>query len=284
MNHTLNAACTAVAMCVAILFSGCSMDTNFTALANIKPVDPQRYESSITAVDQEIFTSGLLDDARRESLSSRLQAVASAIEIHEGGKPVVHFASELRTLARLAERLRADLPIEDSQLQDQWMRIRNSVFDDASWFARSEADLHRPPPGPNPMLVPRAVVTALKQTLDEIAQRAHELPEELAELSVDDAPAWQESWQMQLEPIRSSLPAEPPFPGNPFLVRAIRNAQEALRTIGRLPDSNRPWEGRERESWTELYQSAEKMIEGARQDLAKVEVKEDERTRTQRTN
>lgn len=283
MNHKPSAAF-AAAVALAICCSNCSMDTSFTALANITPVDPERYHASITAVDQEIFTSGLLDDARRESLSSRLQALASEIDIHEGGKPVVHFASELRTLARLAERLRADLPIEDSQLQDQWMRIRNSVFDDASWFARSEADLHRPPPGPNPMLVPRAVVTALKQTLDEIAQRAHELPEELGELSVDDAPAWQESWQMQLEPIRSSLPAEPPFPANPFLVRAIRNAQEALRTIGRLPDSNRPWEGLERERWTELYQGAEKLIEDARQDLAKVEVKEDQAAAAQRTN
>lgn len=260
------------------------MDTDFTALANIKPVDPQRYESAISAVDREIFTSGVLNDTRRESLSSRLQALASEIDTHEGGKPVVHFASELRTLARLAERLRTDLPIEDSQLQDQWMRIRNSVFDDASWFARSEADLHRPPPGPNPMLVPRAVVTALKETLDEIAQRAHELPEELSELTVEDAPAWQESWQMQLEPIRSSLPAEPPFPGNPFLVRAIRNAQEASRTISRLPDSNRAWEGLERERWTEAYQSAEKMIEEARQDLAKVEVKEGQGSAARQTN
>lgn len=260
------------------------MDTSFTALANITPVDPERYHASITAVDQEIFTSGVLDDARRESLSSRLQALASEIDIHEGGKPVVHFASELRTLARLAERLRADLPIEDSPLQDQWMRIRNSVFDDASWFARSEADLHRPPPGPNPMLVSRAVVTALRAALDDIARHAHELPDELAELTVEQAPAWQESWHMELEQIRSSLPAEPPFPGNPFLVRAIRNAQEALRTIGRLPDPDRPWEGLERERWAELYQSAEKMIEDARQDLAKVELKEDRSAGARHTN
>jgi hypothetical protein len=37
-----------------------------------------------------------------------------------------------------------------AQLPQQWMRIRNNLFDDRSWFARNAADLEQVPPPPQP--------------------------------------------------------------------------------------------------------------------------------------
>jgi hypothetical protein len=255
------------------LLAGCHMDAEFEAPEGLEPLDPGRYEAAITAVDREIFTSGTLDGSRRQALSGALTALAAQVDTPATSRFARYCAGELRTLARLVERLKPRTPIEDSPLQDQWMRIRNNLFDDASWFARSEADLHRPPPGENPMLVPAPVVAQLRGVLDELAGMARELPEELGRLRVEDAPYWQQSWQARLSMIAPRMPAEPPFPANPFLLSALRNGKEGLRMIGRLPDAHRPWEGRERASWTEHYEHAARLIDNAREDLSKVQVR-----------
>ena len=113
---------------------GARMDLE--TLASLDPLDPQRYEASIKAVDREVFTGGTLDKARRNALSESLKALAYEVSAPENNALALHFAGELRTLARMSERLRAT-PIESGPLQDQWMRIRSSLFDDAWWFARS---------------------------------------------------------------------------------------------------------------------------------------------------
>jgi hypothetical protein len=48
-------------------------------------------------------------------------------------------ASEIRILGALAKNTRATVPRD--HLQENWMRIRNNVFEDRSWMARSAADL-----------------------------------------------------------------------------------------------------------------------------------------------
>jgi hypothetical protein len=48
-------------------------------------------------------------------------------------------ASEIRTLAVLAKNTRDSVPRD--RLEENWMRIRNNLFDDRSWMARSSADL-----------------------------------------------------------------------------------------------------------------------------------------------
>lgn len=133
---------TGVLLCLLVACGGASLETNFSALQNFAPLDPGRYEARIRGVDREIFVPGLLDDSRREVLAARLVELAEEIERHEGNTPAIHFAGELRTLARLTERQRDDLPVDDGPLQDQWRRIRGSLFDDASWFAHSAADLN----------------------------------------------------------------------------------------------------------------------------------------------
>jgi hypothetical protein len=52
-------------------------------------------------------------------------------------------AYEIRQLAD-GSRNMPEQPLR-SQLPNQWMRIRNNLFDDRSWFARSAADLEPAP-------------------------------------------------------------------------------------------------------------------------------------------
>ena len=105
-------------------------------MAAQEPLDPGVYETSIRDVDQQVFAPGDLDPARRQAVSVTLRALGDRIGRPEANDLARHFAGELRTLARRGER-RGNA----EELQHQWMRIRASVFDDASWFARSEADL-----------------------------------------------------------------------------------------------------------------------------------------------
>jgi len=50
---------------------------------------------------------------------------------------------ELKRLASMAKRFPPDAP--RTTLQNEWMRIRNNLFDDRSWFARSSRDLDAEP-------------------------------------------------------------------------------------------------------------------------------------------
>ena len=263
----------AVGLGAMLEMAACSMETTIDAerLTASRPLDPERFASDLRAIDRDMFTSGTPDAARRTRLSDRLKVLADRVAMAGDDTLGLHYAGELRLLARMVEQRGGRTAIEDGPLQEQWMRIRANLFDDASWLARSEADLHRPPPGPDPMLVAPEVVSGLRASLEELAGLARELPEELGRLTVEEAPAWQEIWRARLEPIAGRLPEDPPFPCNPFLVSAIRNAKEGLRMIERLPDAHRPWEGLERERWTEHYSDAERVLQEALRDLAKVE-------------
>jgi hypothetical protein len=48
-------------------------------------------------------------------------------------------ASEIRTLASLTKHTSDSAPRD--HLEENWMRIRNNLFEDRSWMARSAADL-----------------------------------------------------------------------------------------------------------------------------------------------
>ena len=251
------------------------METNVAAIINSPPLNPELFKPSIEAIDEDVFTSGVFDDARRKSLAGHIRTLAGELDARKDEPASVHFAKELQTLAVMTERLRADVAVERSPLPNQWMRIRASVFDDAAWFARSEADLHQPPPPPNPMLVSRTVVESFGRTLDELVRLAGELPDKLAAVTPDGAPAFKESWQQGIESVRASIPPDPAFPRNPFLAHAIQNAREAARVLARLPELTRPWAGIERQRWTEVYARAGELAAEARKDLTDIETKED---------
>ena len=100
---------------------------------------------------------------------------------------------------------------------------------------------------------------------------ARQLPDELGRLTVEEAPSWQALWQARLAPIAASIPNDPPGPGNPLWIDAIRKGRKASRMIGNLPDPGVKWEGENRLAWTKQYELAAELIDGAREALANMQ-------------
>ena len=131
-------------MSLTIVSGACTTEPDpaeVAAVVNSTPLNPDPFRSSIEAIDEGIFRRGTFDDARRKMLSSRLEALANELGARTNEPASKYFARDLRSLARMAGNLPANAAVKDSQLPNQWMRIRATVFADVWWFARSEADL-----------------------------------------------------------------------------------------------------------------------------------------------
>lgn len=97
------------------------------------------YRQEITDIDRLIFSSKAYDEARRNQLAAKLETLASRITSGSDSRFLKMEAGEIRTLANLAQHIRANAP--GNHLQENWMRIRNNLFDDRYWMARSASDL-----------------------------------------------------------------------------------------------------------------------------------------------
>lgn len=271
---------------VSLSLIACDTDTKFPPLVEGPAVDPEKYRGPLMRIDTLIYTDGPLDDKRRGELSARLESLSELIATREFRAPAPNFARELRVLAGLAGHTRLDLEIEDTPLRPQWERIRGSLFEDASWFARSPADLRRPPPGPNPMLVSSAVVTALARTIDQTLDLARNAPNELDEFArshpnqedstEEDAAIeaawsdWCNGWKQQLEELEEQLPSDPDPFANPLLRSALGETKEALRTLRMVPSLNGVLSEAERVRWNEHFTSVVQRLGRARESAAKI--------------
>jgi hypothetical protein len=97
------------------------------------------YRQEITDIDRLLFNPKAYDDARRTQLAAVLEGLASRITAGSDAPFLKVEAFEIRTLAILAKNTRDSVPRD--HLEENWMRIRNNLFDDRSWMARSAADL-----------------------------------------------------------------------------------------------------------------------------------------------
>jgi hypothetical protein len=97
------------------------------------------YRQEITDLDRLLFNPKAYDDARRTQLAAELEGLASRITAGSEAPFLKVEASEIRTLAVLAKNTPDSVPRD--HLEENWMRIRNNLFDDRSWMARSAADL-----------------------------------------------------------------------------------------------------------------------------------------------
>ena len=79
------------------------------------------------------------DEARRVQLAATLEGLASRITAGSDSRFLKMEASEIKTLASLAKHTSASAPRD--RLQENWMCVRNDLFEDRSWVARSAADL-----------------------------------------------------------------------------------------------------------------------------------------------
>lgn len=139
-----------LALAVAVI--GCSGDADFSQVAP-EPVllVAEDYQEDILAIDRLVFAPGPWDDERRRALVQRLEGVAGRVKEGSTSKFLLLESLELKRLASIVKRVSANAPKDP--IENDWMRLRNNLFDDRAWFARSARDLE-------PIPVPTAVVTA----------------------------------------------------------------------------------------------------------------------------
>jgi hypothetical protein len=120
--------------------SGCQGDADFSE-AGLKPItlNADEYRTEICGIDRLLFEELPLDRERRTALAAKLEELAKGIRAKMDSRFLELESLELKRLAEMTKSLAPDAP--RAGLQVQWMRIRNNLFDDRAWFARSAADL-----------------------------------------------------------------------------------------------------------------------------------------------
>ncbi|HEY6928593.1 MAG TPA: hypothetical protein VJA66_02860 [Thermoanaerobaculia bacterium] len=118
----------------------CRGDADFSDAAPKTIVLPAaEYREEITAIDRLIFENRPWDYARQRALAARLEQLARRIREKLDSRFLELESLELKRLAEMAKGLPGETLAKT--LPDQWMRIRNNLFEDQAWFARSAADL-----------------------------------------------------------------------------------------------------------------------------------------------
>jgi hypothetical protein len=110
-------------------------------------LNADEYRSEITEIDRLVFDKKPFDKERRALLATKLEELAARVKAAKESHFLDIEAYEIKKLADGSK----NMPEQGlrTQLPNQWMRIRNNLFDDRSWFARSAADLE-PAPATSP--------------------------------------------------------------------------------------------------------------------------------------
>jgi hypothetical protein len=125
---------------IAPVLAGCSGDADFSGVIPDPPVlAAEEYRKEIVAIDRLVFEPGPVDAARRGALAEQLDALAARVRTEGDSRFLALESLELRRLALGAGSVPPDgIP---EPFATGWIRIRNNLFDDRSWFARNAADL-----------------------------------------------------------------------------------------------------------------------------------------------
>jgi uncharacterized protein (TIGR03067 family) len=102
-------------------------------------LNADQYRREIAMIDRLVFESEPLGETRRELLAKKLEELSTRVKSTSDTRFLEIESAELGKLAAYAQSYPESAP--RTNLENQWMRIRNNVFDDRSWFARSAADL-----------------------------------------------------------------------------------------------------------------------------------------------
>ena len=108
-------------------------------------LNADEYRQEITDIDRLVFDEKPFDKDRRALLATKLGELAERVKAAKDSHFLEIEAYEIKRLADGSKNM-PEKPLR-SQLPNQWMRIRNNLFDDRSWFARSTADLEPAPSG-----------------------------------------------------------------------------------------------------------------------------------------
>jgi hypothetical protein len=104
------------------------------------PLDPEVYRAQIVAIDAIVFEDGSLGEAERGELANTLQVLGRSAATDPTNTIASSLGRDLQILASMARHTKVGTPLSGSRLQLEWVRIRGSLFADASWFRQSSAD------------------------------------------------------------------------------------------------------------------------------------------------
>jgi hypothetical protein len=161
----------AAVLCAALL-AGCSVEADFSDALPTETLEAEKYQQEIAAVDRLLFTESPLGEAGVRSLEQKLTGLSKRVGTLSDSKFLKLESLELQLLAKRAGRLSP--AGTGAALQNDWMRIRNNLFDDRAWFVRSAADLEYaasvispkdPEPEPLPQTLPFDPIVEKRETL-----------------------------------------------------------------------------------------------------------------------
>jgi hypothetical protein len=128
--------------CLAVL-AGCSGEADFSGAIETQILPAERYEPEIRSIDRLVFQEKPIGENGARTLEAILDDVSARVCTKCDSKFLRLESLELKLLAKRAGRLAPDGT--GAALQNDWMRIRNNLFDDRAWFARSARDLDEIP-------------------------------------------------------------------------------------------------------------------------------------------
>lgn len=152
---------------VALALAGCRFEGDFSESMETVILPAEEYQQEIAAVDRLLFREEPLGEAGPRELEQVIDGMAARVRKTSDTRFIQVETLELKLLAKRAGRLSPRGT--GRELQNDWMRIRNNLFDDRAWFVRSAADLEyaasvvpppQPQPQPAPPKPPRAIVAA----------------------------------------------------------------------------------------------------------------------------
>jgi hypothetical protein len=122
------------------MLAGCRNEPELRGGFTPQTLDAEKYQHEIAAVDQLLFRESPLGDDGVRQLRSTIETLSKRVgEADEHSRFLYLESHELQTLADRAAQLSPKQ--NGAALQNDWMRIRNNLFDDRAWFVRSSADL-----------------------------------------------------------------------------------------------------------------------------------------------
>jgi hypothetical protein len=123
--------------------SGCSGDADFSdAMPAPVTLSAEAYQDELMAIDRLVFEAKPVTEARRAALAKNLEDLSKRIDAEaksSKSKFLMIESLEVRHLAEISKSLPEKPPPQP--LLDNWMRLRNNLFDDRAWMARSARDL-----------------------------------------------------------------------------------------------------------------------------------------------
>lgn len=129
----------AVPALLALLLAGCNIDGDFSENIETVILPAEEYQQEIKAIDHLLFREQPLGEAGVRELEQWIEGLAARVGKSSDTRFIKLESLELKLLAKRAGRLAPRGT--GKELQNDWMRLRNNLFDDRWWFARSAADL-----------------------------------------------------------------------------------------------------------------------------------------------